>query len=309
MKRIFAAALCALSTFAFGATLAPIQLLNPAGSTSGQVITSNGPTAAPSWQSVTYGILPTIAANSVLGNKTTSAATPSAVALPSCSTANSALQYTSGTGFSCGSAFALTSGTLAQFAATTSAQLAGVVSDETGSGALVFGTSPSISNPTLTGTTTAAAITASGLITPASSVGIKGSTTNDSPAAGSIGENPSAGPTTTGNLTTGVAANITSLSLTTGDWVITGACAWSPSGGASLTVQQCGISTTSATFGGFGTTTSLMISGGSASGSGIPTPTVDLKLAAPTTVYLVTNAGFGSGTVTATGLIRARRPR
>ena len=35
---------------------------------------------------------------------------------------------------------ALTSGTLAQFAATTSAQLAGVISDETGSGALVFGT-------------------------------------------------------------------------------------------------------------------------------------------------------------------------
>lgn len=39
----------------------------------------------------------------------------------------------------------LTSGTLAQFAATTSAQLAGVISDETGSGALVFGTSPTIS--------------------------------------------------------------------------------------------------------------------------------------------------------------------
>lgn len=38
---------------------------------------------------------------------------------------------------------AVTSGTLGQFAATTSAQLAGVISDETGSGALVFGTSPS----------------------------------------------------------------------------------------------------------------------------------------------------------------------
>ncbi|MCA8267458.1 hypothetical protein [Burkholderia vietnamiensis] len=309
MKRIFATALCALSTFAFGATLAPIQLLNPAGSTSGQVIASNGPAVAPSWQSVTYGILPAIAANSVLGNKTAIAATPSAVSLPSCSTANSALQYTSGTGFSCGSAFALTGGTLAQFAATTSAQLAGVVSDETGSGALVFGTSRTISNPTLTGTTATAAITASGLITPASSLGIKGSTTNDSPAAGSIGENPSAGPTTTGNLTTGVATNITSLPLTAGQWTVTGMCAWSPSGGASLTVQQCGISTTSATFGGFGTTASLMISGGSASGSGIPTPTVDLKLTAPTTVFLVTNAGFGSGTVTATGLIRAIRPR
>jgi len=40
---------------------------------------------------------------------------------------------------------ATTAGKLSQFAATTSAELAGVVSDETGSGSLVFGTSPSIS--------------------------------------------------------------------------------------------------------------------------------------------------------------------
>jgi hypothetical protein len=39
---------------------------------------------------------------------------------------------------------ATTAGTLAQFAATTSAQLAGVISDKTGSGANVFGTGPII---------------------------------------------------------------------------------------------------------------------------------------------------------------------
>jgi hypothetical protein len=44
---------------------------------------------------------------------------------------------------------AATSGTLAQFAATTSAQLAGVISDETGSGLLVFATSPTLVTPTL----------------------------------------------------------------------------------------------------------------------------------------------------------------
>jgi hypothetical protein len=48
----------------------------------------------------------------------------------------------------------LTSATLAQFAATTSSQLAGVISDETGSGALVFGTTPTISTPLLTLSTT-----------------------------------------------------------------------------------------------------------------------------------------------------------
>jgi hypothetical protein len=45
--------------------------------------------------------------------------------------------------------YALTTNSLSQFAATTSAQLAGVVSDETGSGALVFGTSPTLTSPTL----------------------------------------------------------------------------------------------------------------------------------------------------------------
>ena len=44
---------------------------------------------------------------------------------------------------------ALTSSPLSQFAATTSAQLAGVISDETGSGALVFATSPTLVTPVL----------------------------------------------------------------------------------------------------------------------------------------------------------------
>jgi len=54
-----------------------------------------------------------------------------------------------------GAGDALTSGTLAQFAATTSAELAGVISDETGSGLLVFGTSPTIVTPTIASFTNA----------------------------------------------------------------------------------------------------------------------------------------------------------
>jgi hypothetical protein len=45
---------------------------------------------------------------------------------------------------------ATTSNNLSAFAATTSLQLAGVISDETGSGALVFGTSPTIATPDIT---------------------------------------------------------------------------------------------------------------------------------------------------------------
>jgi hypothetical protein len=49
---------------------------------------------------------------------------------------------------------ALVANPLSQFAATTSAELAGVISNETGSGALVFGTSPTLVTPAL-GTPTA----------------------------------------------------------------------------------------------------------------------------------------------------------
>ncbi len=53
---------------------------------------------------------------------------------------------------------AVTSGTLAQFAATTSAQLAGVISDETGTDKLVFNTSPTLVTPLL-GTPTSGVLT------------------------------------------------------------------------------------------------------------------------------------------------------
>jgi hypothetical protein len=51
--------------------------------------------------------------------------------------------------FGSGGTVAYTGASLAQFAATTSTELRGVISDETGSGSLVFATSPTLSTPTL----------------------------------------------------------------------------------------------------------------------------------------------------------------
>jgi hypothetical protein len=155
MKRIFAAALAALaSTVVFSATLAPIQLLNPTGSVSGQVITSTGASTAPVWGNVSASTLAAQAANTVLANVTASTASPTAFPMPGCSASGNALQYsTSGTGWVCATGYALTSGTLSQFASTTSAQLATLLSDETGTGAAVFATGAAI-NPASTGATT-----------------------------------------------------------------------------------------------------------------------------------------------------------
>jgi hypothetical protein len=69
-------------------------------------------------------------------------------------TVNNTLTFTgtdsSSVAFGAGGTVVYTSNKLSALSATTSLELAGVISDETGSGALVFGTSPSISGPTIT---------------------------------------------------------------------------------------------------------------------------------------------------------------
>lgn len=67
-----------------------------------------------------------------------------------------------------GSGDALLANPLSQFAATTSAQLAGVISDETGSGALVFANSPTLVTPTI-GAATATTINKVAITEPATS--------------------------------------------------------------------------------------------------------------------------------------------
>jgi hypothetical protein len=72
-----------------------------------------------------------------------------------------------------GSGFGLVANPLSQFAATTSAQLAGVLTDETGTGAAVFANSPALTTPNI-GTPSAGTLTnctglpAAGLIAPGS---------------------------------------------------------------------------------------------------------------------------------------------
>ena len=79
----------------------------------------------------------------------------------------------------------VTTDSLAVHAATTSAQLAGIISDETGSGALVFGTSPTISGLTITGTLTAGGgVGTNGQVLTSTGTGVQYAT----PAAGGADE-------------------------------------------------------------------------------------------------------------------------
>lgn len=287
MKR-FLAAIAATLVAAGGiaATLSPVQLLNPAGSAAGHAIVSNGPSTAPAWSAVSATALAPIAANTLLGNATGASAAPTAVAVPSCSTSASALNWTSGSGLTCN-------------VAVNAAQLGGATFAAPGA---IGSTTPS------TGAFTT--ISATGAITPSQTAGIVGTTTNNNANAGSFGEyvtNSASGV----SLTTATTANITSVSLTAGDWDVSGAVTYSPAGSTTVSALTTGISTTSATLpsnntGGYNLL-ALSFTTGATQVHG--TQDVRISIAGTTTVYLVAQAQFGVSTMTANGFIRARRVR
>lgn len=270
MKKIIAVlAAFFISAQAIAATLTPIQLLNPSGSTSGQVIVSTGPSSAPTWG--TSG-LAAISANSVLANTTGASAAPTAASVPSCSASGNVLQYISNTGFSCATGYA------------------------------------QIASPTFTGTVTTAALTATGAITPSQTAGIIGTTTNNNANAGSVGEILT-GTTNTTSLSTGVSANCTSVSLTAGDWDVSGTIRFTPAGTTTVAGILASISITSATLGSFGQYSQIQATLTTGAQQALTTPVTRISLSATSTVYLVGNSAFATSTMTCDGTIRARRVR
>lgn len=173
---------------------------------------------------------------------------------------------------------------------------------------LTTGLATSGANSNITSLTAVTAISTTG------GIDIKGTNTNDDAAAGDVGEYIESvivvGSAV--SLTSGVAANITSISLTAGDWDVTGVVSFSPAGTTSVTVARGSISTTSATIDSSpgriaGHASAAQVPAGN--GSHYPMPTTRLSLSATTTVYLVATSTFTVSTMSAFGIISARRVR
>lgn len=174
----------------------------------------------------------------------------------------------------------------------TSANLASAITNETGSGALVFGTTPTVSQPNIIGTTT-----------------------NDNAAAGSVGEFISS-TVLIGSavaLTTATPANVTSISLTAGDWDVYGNVSFNPAGTTTIAAINAWISSTSAAlptlpnsggFMGLNTTLTTGVAQHIPAGSKIR-----FSLSGTTTIFLSTQSTFGVSTMSAYGFIGARRIR
>lgn len=182
-------------------------------------------------------------------------------------------------------------------------------------------TAPTINKVTITAPTTSATLTiADGTTlteTTSTSIGkgqYLGTSTNDNATAGNIGEviSSSIPAGSAVSLTTGVQANVTSISLTAGDWDIWANVAFLPAASTVTTVWASAVSTTSATIpvgpngGAFTQYTGFSITGGSYF---TPVGMLRISLASTTTVFLVAQANFTVSTETVYGFLGARRAR
>lgn len=135
--------------------------------------------------------------------------------------------------------------------------------------------------------------------------GIVGTTTNDNAGAGYVGQvisNTAAAVA----LTSTVVANVTSVSLTAGDWDVFGSIRFVPAAGTTTASTETSISSTSATHDAFSTAGGARLA---TVASAYPAPTARISLASTTTIYLVATATFAVSTMAANGLLIGRRRR
>lgn len=325
MKRLFIALLSLVTSAAFGTTLNPIQLLNPAGSTSGQAIVSTGASSTPTWSNVAASSLAAQAANTVVANVTGSSASPTAFSMPSCSASTSALQWTSGTGFVCNAAVvpittAFGSGSTAVDLFISNTNANGAELKMTGNG----GTTPSktirafsgslqvlnnAGSTAIMGLSDAGNMTTLGSIGPSTTGGVIGTTLADNANAGSYGEYPTPVSATSVALTNNTPTNIVTISLSAGDWDVTGQGLIQGAASTTFSNSLVGISTTSATVGPIGSYTQMAYALGANSGWAMPLPTVRVNVSSTTTVYCVALAVFATSTANSSCYLRARRVR
>ena len=161
-----------------------------------------------------------------------------------------------------------------------------------------------VASPTFTGTVTIP--TGAAIATP----NISGVTTASNAAAGQVGEWITASQLTAQSLTSATALNLSSISLTAGDWDVDGDVFYQASG---LVVSNfvCGVNLTSLAIPAVGTPGRAQMVGAANAfvQSSFSTGRLRVNVSTTTTVYLVVSATFGSGTCTAQGTIQARRMR
>ena len=136
--------------------------------------------------------------------------------------------------------------------------------------------------------------------------------TNDSAGAGLLGEfiSTTAGVGSAVTLSSGVAKTVLSISLTPGDWDVSGALNLHLANSTVLSFVQGGSSSTANTLNGQDSYFSLPLAYATvAPDLALPLPVYRRSLAAATTIYLIADVTFSSGGLSAYGTLQARRAR
>ncbi|WP_146075182.1 hypothetical protein [Burkholderia anthinoferrum] len=313
------------------ATASGTALDNITGFSSTGFLTRTG-AGAYSFQSLTNGIalsnIAQIAANTLLGNATGATANVTTVTVTGCNGAAQALQWANGAGFQCNSSIA-TSGANANITSLSGLTTAlSVAQGGTGRQTLtthgvLVGEGTAAINQLAVGTTgqvlvgatgadpafgsTVGAMNFTGAITPSSTAGIVGTTTNDNANAGSVGEYQAVTGSATA-LTSAAYTDIATLTLSAGDWDVEGSVGFANSG-ATTTAFVGGLNTVANTNPNSTPGVGFTVANAAGGSTYLPTPVVRFSLASSTTVRLGVQANFTGGTVTGTGMIRARRVR
>jgi hypothetical protein len=113
-------------------------------------------------------------------------------------------------------------------------------------------------------------------------------------------------------LTSGTTSDVTSISLTAGEWYVNGQVDYRAASSTSITILTQGVSSTSATLGGqdtFSRNVSAAFVPTASNDVGLPVRGQAISLTATTTIYLVANATFSANTLSAYGTLQARRVR
>ncbi|MFT4068937.1 hypothetical protein [Paraburkholderia sp.] len=158
-------------------------------------------------------------------------------------------------------------------------------------------------------------LASSGAFTPSQTAGIVGTTTNNNANAGSIGEViPSSVPVGSAvALTSGTITNITTITLTPGDWDVWGQVVVQPAGSTTTQLVAGWVNTVSATQPVYSSPAAAAGFSGASINAGtatvLPTGTARLSVASNTTVYLSVLSNFSVSTSVAYGWIQARRRR
>lgn len=161
------------------------------------------------------------------------------------------------------------------------------------------------------GTATANALSLSGGGNLTLTGGLAGTATNNNAAAGNVGEYVSSDVAYPGSgISNGVLTNVTSISLTAGDWDVEGNVGFQPAGTTTLSGFNVSVSLASANTDSNDQGRHQMAYAGPAGQLCIfPTGKRRVSLAATTPVYLVAAVNFAVSTCTAWGFIAARRAR